>query len=334
MTAAFLLPSLVFADQENSNFVVGSVVNPNQGLFVMDSFSESSELANIGLFLRATTTDAVITNVRITCFATTTPVASQTGCTDTTPRDMNETDVTVTLSGTGAVYFFDFSSTTDPFVLQAGKTHVIEIFLDTGDSIDVLGGDVYEFAGQCDYNGAHYMGCVAAPFYITNRQFYFADADPLFESYFSGQDATSTLADLAGRCSQAGNIFAEGLCAAGVFLFVPAPETISEFTNLRLEMETKFPFSFFFQAQDVLEGLEYQATTSEFSLDLHSLGLGSTTPIGNVLPASVVLFSQDTIEQFLPDWVWPAGQALIAATLWVALGLDIYATVRRRHAHT
>lgn len=149
-------------------------------------------------------------------------------------------------------------------------------------------------------------------------------------SLFSGFDATSTLGKLDAQCSQATNLFAEGLCMAGVFLFVPDPATLDDFFALPSVAATKFPFSWIYGVKGQFDVLS-ASTTSNFaslSLNLASTGVGSTTAIGNILP-NFVGFSTTTLLAYIGSGVWNTFQDLISAGLWLGLVLYIYQFARR-----
>jgi len=140
--------------------------------------------------------------------------------------------------------------------------------------------------------------------------------------------ANLDLASTTLQCAT-GNIFTDGLCTAFSFLFVPDPNTLNNYTTFTAMLETKFPFSWMYQVQTAITGLT-ASSTSNFqtaSLNLASLGVGSTTAIGNILP-DVDVLSTTTIEKFMPSGMWSSIQALIAAALWLSLGLYIFYEVR------
>lgn len=152
-------------------------------------------------------------------------------------------------------------------------------------------------------------------------------------SMFSDQTATSTLQDLADQCSQTSNAFAEAICISFSFLFMPGQTTINRWAALSDEYQTKFPFSWVYESADLFESLTYTASSSPvYTMSLHDLNIGSTSPMGNILP-NFTAFSSTTVMQYIPSNVWAAFQALIAASLWLLLGFDIYHTIRRRHSH-
>jgi len=152
---------------------------------------------------------------------------------------------------------------------------------------------------------------------------------------FSGTTSQAALDSIADRCEDPNNnLFSRGLCYAGVYLFIPDPGILNNYAQLPTLMQTKFPFSWVAQVKEAISARTAGASgqMTAFSFNLANLGIGSSTPIGNVLP-NYVGFSSTTVTQYIGLSAWNAGQALIAAALWLALGLDIYYTVRRRHAH-
>lgn len=145
-------------------------------------------------------------------------------------------------------------------------------------------------------------------------------------------DSTTTLELLAERCDDSGNIFSRGLCYAGTFLFVPNPSVLDSYAELPRTIGEKFPFSWVYTVADTLTSLSASSSTTTISVDMSAAGIGSTTAIGNILP-NFTVFSYEVLTEFMPAGVWDAIQALMAAALWIALGLDVYHTIRKRHSH-
>jgi len=152
-------------------------------------------------------------------------------------------------------------------------------------------------------------------------------------SYFPG-DATSTLDEIGDSCTEQDNIFGRALCSAFAFLFTPNQAVLDRWSALPTMAANKFPFSV---VTDVRDAFIQDAATSTnglptTSIGFHDLNLGSTSPMGNLLP-NFDVFSTTTLMQYMPEAVWDAGQTLMAAAFWMASAGHIYATVRRRHAH-
>jgi hypothetical protein len=149
-------------------------------------------------------------------------------------------------------------------------------------------------------------------------------------SLFSNQTATDTLTQLAGQCSQTGNVFAEGICVGVSFLVLPSPSALNAFFAIPQNAAAKFPFSWIVGARTEFQSLAVSSTTAMVSLgfNLHDIGIGSTTPMGNILPDTEV-FSKNTIETYISPTLWATFQTLIAAAMW--LSFFWYEFNRARH---
>jgi len=153
-------------------------------------------------------------------------------------------------------------------------------------------------------------------------------------SIFSGQDATSTLADLTAQCSQAGNIFAEGLCVGFSFLFMPSPAIIGGYTNLPADIATRFPISYIVGIKGIFDTLTASSSANMIApvLDFKDNAPIATTSqgyvgFGNFMPSLTVL-STSTVEQYMPTGLWAYLQSLIAFALWLGLAFEIFFTAR------
>jgi len=169
------------------------------------------------------------------------------------------------------------------------------------------------------------------PYYVINLTLanFVPIASATSSSLFSGQDATTTLADLAAQCNQAGNIFAEAICIGFSYLFVPSNESIGQYSNLGNTLYEKFPFSIVTGISKVWTTLTASSTANApvFPLDYASLGIGSTTPMGNILP-SFDGFSSSTVTHFFPAGTFDALKLLASIALYLGLFADIFFTTR------
>lgn len=127
-------------------------------------------------------------------------------------------------------------------------------------------------------------------------------------SLFSGQFASSTLDDLAEQCSESSNIFAEGLCMAGVYLFIPQPSTLDQFGTLKQTLQEKFPFSYVFDVTDQWQTLSASSTLNApvMIIGFEDFEIGTSSPLGlsNIAP-NWTFFSSTTAQQYAPDWFFP-----------------------------
>lgn len=102
-----------------------------------------------------------------------------------------------------------------------------------------------------------------------------------------------------------GSDIANAFCQVGGYLFVPTPASLQQFQQLEPTMALKAPFSFVFGTVSTWDSLTASTTLSvpEYSIDLASTGIGSTTALGNILPNQMDLLSSSTINKYLPAGV-------------------------------
>jgi len=147
--------------------------------------------------------------------------------------------------------------------------------------------------------------------------------------FLDNQTATSTIDQIGEQCSQSGNFFSYGICASFAYLFLPDPAVLNEFAGMASSSAERFPISWFYGVREAFGSASASGTitldTTSFSL--HDLGIGSGTPIGNILPDTEV-FSTSTITHFMPAGLWTAIQALMAAALWISLATYIWYSSR------
>lgn len=290
-------------------------------------------LTNVSLSLIATSSDINVF-VRYTCFdrqASSPPLVLGDFC-NATPFNVYSDTVLVVGGLPEDNYTFTFSATTTPLI--SGKWYLLEIFGENAVNkhLTVFGGSE-QFLDQCVVDGVSYCSSAGvAPFFVYNAEFGFgitAQGIATSSGLFSGQTATTTLDALAEQCSQMGNIFSEGMCVAFSFLFVPSEKSMGQFSKLTNLISIKFPFSYINSVAETWKGL--QATTSSavptFSYGLGSLGIGSTTAMGNILPDFDVL-SASTMQYWLPATAWDPLKALVAIAIILVLISDIYFTSR------
>jgi len=148
-------------------------------------------------------------------------------------------------------------------------------------------------------------------------------------SLFTGLSASTTLAALQGQCSTSGNIFAEAFCIAGAFLFVPDPTLLNKWSQLPDSIQLRFPFSWIASIMSTWQALAASSTDNSPSLsyNLRDLGIGSTTPMGNILPNTVV-FSTSTVETYLSPGILSALKTLAGVAILLVFVADVFFTSR------
>jgi len=331
--AVFSFPSKTFATTLSNQPVFDTVVASDSSsvLFRLATTTQAQTINAIALYLSSTSSPPTLTSVRFTCFANTYS-SSQTGCTNINPIYSNA-GIQNSVSGAG-LYVYYFASTT--LVLQSGKSYIVEVNGEFGKPLNVFGKSTVGFATQCKYptiSGTTY--CTGEPYYVLDGVFSsFAPVSlgiggATSSALFSGLTASSTLTSLASQCSQQGNLFAEGLCTAFAFLFVPAPNTLDAYPALRDTLATKFPFSYVTSVTDTWDALVASSTANMngVSIGLHDAGIGSTTPMGNILPNLSVL-SVASLETYLSESVWTLLKGLASIAIWLTLILDIFFSAR------
>jgi len=142
---------------------------------------------------------------------------------------------------------------------------------------------------------------------------------------FFGSSATST-----GSCDSVESAAGWAICSAFAYLFIPDTDTLAGFFAIPSTASTKFPFSWIYGVQTQISTMSASSTQnmSTLSFNLSSLGIGSTTAIGNILPNATV-FSSSTITQYIGAGTWSTFQTLISTALWLLLVGYIFNRGRR-----
>jgi len=116
-----------------------------------------------------------------------------------------------------------------------------------------------------------------------------------------------------------------GLCYVGAFLVIPTSASLDQFTGLASTTKAKFPFSYVSSAADLLTTLQASSTQNapEIALNFHTLGVGSTSPLGTIVP-DVVVFSASTTKSLFPPGLFDTFKGLAAVALVLTLVADIF----------
>jgi len=170
---------------------------------------------------------------------------------------------------------------------------------------------------------------------------------PYFVAVTNGFQIIPTLNDsgvfLSGAVDFCNNQFASstgigatimnGLCVVGTYLFIPNQSSLSQFGALSSSTQDKIPFSYFYQLGAIYDNLI--ATTSptfiDVELPLHSIGIGSSTALGNFLP-NVNAFSTTTIGTYIPDSTRSVLRTLMSSVIWLLFAYYAYGVVTRMMA--
>jgi len=66
----------------------------------------------------------------------------------------------------------------------------------------------------------------------------------------------------------------------------------------------------------------------DLSYDLADLGIGSTTPMGNILP-NITVFASSTVRTYLPDAIFSVLKFLAGLAILLTLIADIFFSTKR-----
>lgn len=97
-------------------------------------------------------------------------------------------------------------------------------------------------------------------------------------SFFDDFNSTSTVNILETTCDSTSNLFTNSLCRLALVLFVPSPDVLNQFDNLRNDLENKPPFGYLTAIISELENLESATATIAFP-DLSDLQDNFFTPL-------------------------------------------------------
>jgi len=137
----------------------------------------------------------------------------------------------------------------------------------------------------------------------------------------SSEYATST-----GFWDSAGQAFSRGICLAFAAVFVPSADSVGQFTSLEPQLQAKVPFSYFYQTYSLLSGLHASTTENlpTLAIDLSTVDIGSSTPLGNLYSPHITVLSTSTISRYFPDDVRHLWLSFLSICLWFMLVMKIY----------
>lgn len=334
LLAPFLLPVEARADvlpavfpllgQRDYSYEVASSTGSYSSPLFWVGQGDGRSLTNMTLAVTSSDPTAMW-QIRITCLSNlaTSTSGMQTGCVTMSAQNSDTVPI-YNPTGSGLVQF----TWATPVLLQSGKYYLIELASHTGSDWSMRGTAGFDFIGQCSYAGTQHCG--AEPTWTMNTINAFSNPQGVATSsaLFAGMDATSTLSALANQCSQSGNIFAEGLCTAGVYLFVPAPAILQQYATINQSAEAKIPFYYVSYVQSVFSPF---ATSTSSNLPLLDIPLSSWTSASanHLLQLPDITLSTTTISQYLSDDLRNILKALITAGIWLTVAGHVYRTAMK-----
>lgn len=120
---------------------------------------------------------------------------------------------------------------------------------------------------------------------------------------------------------------AHGGCVVAGYLFVPTPESVSQFGNLAPALQSKIPFSYFYDIIDIVNGSTASSTQNmtAFGMDLGVLDFASSTGLGPILPVGNFDFlSSTTISKYMPVGMHDLLYNMMIAAIWVDVAWLFY----------
>jgi len=101
------------------------------------------------------------------------------------------------------------------------------------------------------------------------------------------------------------------------------------FLNVPQLLQSKYPFSLFFDIADLYQSLQASSTedVATVELDYSSLNLSSTTMAA--LPSSWVVFGTTTVTHFIPEAVLDAWRLLMTAVIWMGVIAYLYRAISK-----
>jgi len=120
------------------------------------------------------------------------------------------------------------------------------------------------------------------------------------------------------------------LCRLTTYLVLPTTDSINQFADLRADTMERFPFSYVNSVYGTWTALTASSTANSpsFTYSLHDLTLGSTTPIGNILP-NIEVFSSTTVQEYFPASTFAVMKALAGIAILLTLIADIFFTTKK-----
>jgi len=165
------------------------------------------------------------------------------------------------------------------------------------------------------------------PFTLDPSITYFGISTSSVATFCDGSFATTS-----GFINEIGSSVTLAFCRAAVFLFIPSPSALDNMSVLASTSQTKIPFSYVYELRNIFSGLTASSTANIAALTYNFPQVGSTSPLGSVVPSTIVGLSTTTISTYLPDSARTSFLNLQRVVLWVGLVYLFYRRVIPHHA--
>jgi len=166
--------------------------------------------------------------------------------------------------------------------------------------------------------------------FATNYVYQDIASSTIFAPFVFSSSTVEDFCEPAANILDVGGGVRYGLCYAAVTLLLPSDTSLARFTTLASTTQSRIPFSYLYELRSIFSGFTASSTANLPALTLSFPSPGSTTPLGNIVPASVEALSSSTIGTYLSEGVRASFLALQRIFLWVGF---IYLMYRRIIPH-
>jgi len=114
------------------------------------------------------------------------------------------------------------------------------------------------------------------------------------------------------------------------YLFLPTQNIYQTYQTIPQTFATKFPFSYAYSVAQVWQQLSYDGDENAPTLEynLHDLGIGSTSPMGNFLP-NVTVFSASTTKEYFPEGTFDLLKSLAEIAIILSFFLYMFFEIKQ-----
>lgn len=182
----------------------------------------------------------------------------------------------------------------------------------------------------------------------TTNSLYFQLYQNLPDQYFTPDPnfsgfATSTVAETCddsfstttGFLDSVGASISNGFCRVGAFLFVPNANIITQYANLPASLNTKIPFSYYYDFKAILDGSSASSSSNftPLAINLGATGVGSSSAYAPVLSGlgNFGFLSTTTIMTYISQSTYDLLFLLMRSAIWIAVLFHIYRRFVPKH---
>lgn len=215
---------------------------------------------------------------------------------------------------------------------STGSSYNLQSILGTG---GLLGSKIYFKNVGGNTTGTTTNSSIYYQIYTGSNATQFFTPDPTFQGFATSSVATlcdNSFATSTGFLDSLGSSFANGICRVGVFLFVPSASSLTAFNQSYTLVQSKVPFSYVVGVQGIYSNLTASTTENLSSVVISFPQFASTSPLGSIVPSTIVGLSTTTISTYLSDTLRQSLLALQRVALWLGFVFFVYRKIIPHHA--